>query len=112
MSVCMIRFILFLIIFMPGLVFSESPTGFGGVATNLMEPVIVLSDFVSSTAIIIGAIFIFSSFLKYLQYRVNPLAVPISTVVFLLICGIVLVLLPLTYKLVYSLPPYQTEFRP
>ena len=113
----MLRFfsyiLFFIIILISSLVCAEEMSGFGGMAKSMMEPVNILSDFVSSVALILGIMFIFGSFIKYLQYRVNPLAVPISTVVFLLICGIVLVLLPLAYKLAYTVPPsYQVEHKP
>ena len=67
----------------------------GKVAENLMEPVGLLADFVQTGCFIIGASFVFASLIKYFEYRRSPLMVPISTVVFLLIAGIVLILLPL-----------------
>lgn len=66
----------------------------GRVAENLMEPVGLLADFVQTGCFIIGASFIFASLIKYFEHRRSPLMVHISTVVFLLIAGIVLVLLP------------------
>lgn len=69
-------------------------TGLGQVARNLMEPVGLFADFVHSACIIIGAAFLFAAFIKYIEHRRSPLMVPISTVIFLLIAGIVLILLP------------------
>jgi hypothetical protein len=46
-----------------------------------------------------GLTCLFASFLKYLQHRVNPIASPLSTVVMLFIMALVLILLPLAYKL-------------
>lgn len=98
--------VLSLIWFVPSLVFADDgPAGIGAVATNLMGPVSFLSDIINTGAVATGTAFIFGSVIKYMQYRNNPLAVPISTPVFLLIMGIVLVLLPLAYKLAYDVPP-------
>src|SRR5579872_564418 len=98
---------LFIILsFCPVMVFAEV-SGIGDFATSLMEPVSILSGFINSGAIIIGFFFIFGSIVRYIQYRQNPLAVPLSNVVLLLILGIVLLLLPLSYKLVYDAPPYK-----
>lgn len=76
--------------------------GIGGVANNLMEPVTILANFIGTIAIIIGISFLFAAFVKYMQHRVNPLAVPISTVVLLLVMGICLLLIPFLYKLTTS----------
>lgn len=79
--------------------------GIGEVAQNMLEPVTMASKAVSDGAIVIGSACLFSSFLKYRQYRVNHLAVPISTVFLLLVAGIVLICLPLIYKLTeYGIP--------
>jgi CDP-diglyceride synthetase len=85
---------------------SKAPPSFGGMANSLMEPIILLSDFLGTAAITIGAGCLFGSFLKYTQYRVNPLAAPLSNVFTLLIMGFVLVCLPLAYKLTESGIPY------
>jgi hypothetical protein len=71
-----------------------SRTGLGGVAQNLMEPVTFFSDFIQSGCFLIGGSFVFASIIKYFEHRRSPLMVPISTVVFLLIAGIILILLP------------------
>ncbi len=73
--------------------------GAGKVAENLMEPVSILANFIGSMSIIIGISCLFASFLKFMQNRVNPLMSPISTVIMLFIMGIVLLCLPLAYKL-------------
>ena len=76
--------------------------GIGGIAYNLIGPVEVVASFLSGMAIIIGLTCLFGAFVRYMQYRVNPLAHPISTVVTLLILGVLLLLLPLIYKLTES----------
>jgi hypothetical protein len=68
--------------------------GFGAVAQNVMEPVTLLSQFVSAACYLIGGSFLFASIIKYIEHRRSPLMVPISTVVFLFIGGLLLVLLP------------------
>jgi hypothetical protein len=73
--------------------------GAGKVADNLMEPVSILANFIGSMSIVVGISCLFACFLKYMQHRVNPLVAPISTVVMLLVMGIILLCLPLAYKL-------------
>lgn len=103
-------------LFLPGLLFAAEvpPTkvtsppavpGIGGIAGNLLEPVSILTDFVTSISLIIGVMFMFVAFMKYMQHRKNPLAVPINNVVFLVIFGVILILLPLSYKLDVETPP-------
>jgi hypothetical protein len=75
---------------------AKQATGLGMVAQNMLEPVGLMSDFVHSACFLIGGSFIFASIVKYIEHRRSPLMVPISTVIFLLIAGIVLVLLPFT----------------
>lgn len=72
----------------------QRPTGIGGMANNMMDPVGLFSDFVYTGCIVIGGSFVFASIVKYFEHRRSPLMVPISTVVFLLIAGILLLLLP------------------
>ena len=78
---------------------AKKQAGIGLVAINMMEPVSLMSDFVNSACFIIGGSFLFATIIKYIEHRRSPLMVPISTVVFLLIAGIVLVLLPFVYML-------------
>jgi len=72
----------------------REPTGVGGVANSMMDPVTLFSDIVYTGCIVIGAAFVFASLIRYIEHRRNPLMVNMSTVVFLLIAGIVLLLLP------------------
>lgn len=91
-------------LFTPGVVFALS---LGSIAENLLEPVSILADFVNGASLIIGVCLLFASFFRYMRHRVNPLAAPISTVVVLLILGIVLLFLPLAYELTGSkISPY------
>ena len=85
---------------------TNSSEGLGEVADNLMQPVSIVSGFLSGMAIVIGMACLFGSFVRYMQYRVNPLANPISTVITLLVLGILLLLLPLIYKLTESGIPF------
>ena len=97
------RIILILTLFcLPALAMATTQlhgVGAGKVADNMMEPVSILTNFIGSMSIIIGISCLFASFLKFMQNRVNPLVSPISTVIMLLIMGIVLLCLPLAYKL-------------
>lgn len=92
---------------MPIMAFAESRnTGLGGVALNLMEPVGLFSDFVHTGCILIGGSFLFASIIKYFEHRRSPTMVPISTVIFLLIAGIILILLPFLSLLTEHGLPY------
>lgn len=73
---------------------SSEPLGLGKVAENLMEPVGLLSDFVHTACFGIGIAFVFTSLIKYIEHRRSPMMVPIGTVVFLLIAGVLLILMP------------------
>lgn len=85
---------------------SNTGEGLGDLAGNLMEPVSIVSGFLSGMSIIIGLTCLFGSFVRYMQYRVNPLANPIGTVITLLVLGLLLLLLPLIYKLTESGVPF------
>jgi hypothetical protein len=73
--------------------------GLGAVADNLMQPVQLATNFIAIMSTVVGISCLFASFIKYTQHRINPLAVPISVVVLLLLMGIILLSLPLIYKL-------------
>ena len=75
----------------------QKPAGFGLVALNMLEPVGLMNDFVNTACFVLGIGFIFAACIKYFEHRRSPLMVPISTVVFLLIAGGVLMLLPFAY---------------
>lgn len=105
----MFRFAFLIVIFIslliPGFVLADNSTDMGALAENLMEPAAMLSEFISNGAIVIGITFLFASVIKYFRYRENPMAVPISDVVFLFIFGVLLICLPVAYKLLYTTPP-------
>lgn len=85
-----------------------SPTaqGFGDIASNMLEPVGILSDFIGTASIIVGMCAIFAGFFRYMEYRKNPLVSPISTVILLIVIGVILVSLPFIYRLTESGIPY------
>lgn len=89
----------------PILSFAAKNSGIGGVATNIMDPVSVLTNFVHSACLLLGGIFIFAGIIKYFEHRRSPTMVTMSTVVFLFIAGIVLILLPaISYLKTYGIP--------
>ncbi len=88
------------------LAYSTGGTGLGGVAVNMMEPVTLVSDFVDTGCIVVGIGFLIASIVKYIEHRRSPLMVPISTVIFLLVAGIVLVLMPFLSVFTESGIPY------
>ena len=94
------------------IVFAAPPVGIGSVANNLLGPVSFLSDFLYTTCFIIGGSFIFASIVKYFDHKRNPLAVPMSTVVFLLIAGCALLVLPFANFIIHHGLPYSLFTRP
>jgi len=99
------RLILLLLICLPVLAAAQ-PTGFGGVANNMMTPVSVVSDFVNSACMLVGGCFIFASVVKFFEHKRSPMMVTMSTVVFLFIAGVVLILLPFVYILTEGGSPF------
>ncbi len=96
-----------LLCFLPAVTWAQNNGGgLGGVALNLMEPVTFFSDFVQTGCIVIGGAFLFASVIKYFEHKRSPLMVPMSTVVFLVVAGCVLLLLPLITYLTENGVPY------
>lgn len=93
----MCNFILKLILLgIPVLAFAvDRNVGLGGVATTLMDPVHLASNFLHAACYIIGGAFLFASIIKYFEHRRSPMMVTMSTIVFLLIAGLVLIAIPL-----------------
>ncbi len=104
-TVSLVKVLLMLLLFClaPSAVLAAQDTGIGQIAIGLMEPVGILTDFVSSASLIIGAAFIFSSIIRYRQHRVNPLAMPISTVILLFVMGVLLIVLPIAFRLTVNI---------
>jgi hypothetical protein len=73
---------------------AAQPTGIGSVAENMLDPLGLISDFVYMACFTLGASFLFAAIVKYFDHRRSPLMVPISTVIFFFVAGILLLLLP------------------
>ena len=95
-----ILFLLNLFIPLPVLAEDAAPSGFGAKANELMQPIGVLGDAITNICLILGIMFLFGAFLRYRLYRVNPLAAPLSTVIFLFILAFLLLSLPFLHYLV------------
>ncbi len=85
---------------------TDSGKGIGQVAQNLLEPVGFMSDMVQTGCFVIGLSFIFAAIIKYFEHKRSPLMVPISTVVFLAIAGLVLIGLPFLSLFLNTAVPY------
>lgn len=84
---------------------ADKSLSLGKVASNLMDPVTVVMQFVHTACVIIGSAFLFAALIKYIEHRRSPTMVPISTVLFLLIAGVILIALPLiSYVSAYGFP--------
>lgn len=70
---------------------------FGEVAANMTQPIEVVTGFVSVGCLIIGVACLFASLVKYFEHRRSPLHVPFSKVVWLIIIGLLLLILPFAY---------------
>jgi len=79
-----------------------SEAGLTNVVDNLMVPITLAVGFMSTASLIVGMTCVFASFVRYRQHRSNPLAHPIGTVLALLGAGLVLLFLPLIYRLTES----------
>lgn len=66
----------------------------GHIAQNLLGPVTLFSDIVQTGCFVIGGAFLFAAVIKYFEHKRSPLMTPISTVIFLFIAGLALVLIP------------------
>lgn len=75
-------------------------TGIGGVADQLMGPVGLFSDFIYTACFVLGGSFLLASIIKYIDHRRSPLFVPISTVIFLIVAGLILIALPFAHILI------------
>jgi hypothetical protein len=90
----------------PFIAHAAKTSGLGEFAEDLLEPVAILSDFISTAALILAICSLFSALLRYMQYRVNPMAAPLSSVIFLFIMGLALLAIPFLYKLTGGGIPY------
>ena len=93
------------ILWLPCVALAKPITGIGEVAGELLGPTNVIADFFSDGSIILGVVSLFGAFVRYMQHRVNPLAVPIGSVIMVFLLGILLVCLPFTYLLFGSTAP-------
>lgn len=102
----LIYLIYVLLLPLPGTLLAQSgEEGLGDVADNILQPISVFSNFLGTICLVIGGSFLFASIIKYFEHRRSPLTVPMSTVVFLFIAGIILVCLPFLYILTgYGVP--------
>lgn len=66
---------------------------FGEIATNVYEPVTFILKLVRAVSIICGVGLVLGSFLRYLEYRRNPVNVHLTMVIFSLLFGVALIIL-------------------
>lgn len=96
MKTYILRFLIVSFIFsIMGVVVAAPQQGVGQFANEMVEPVGLVGKFITTASIMIGVGCLFGSFLRYSQYRVNPLAAPISSVIILLVLGLVSLALPM-----------------
>lgn len=86
-----------IIFFISQAAYATNDLSLGAVAQNITEPIEIVSAFVSVACLIVGVACLFACVVKYFEHRRSPLAVPISTVIWLLIIGLLLLALPFAY---------------
>lgn len=91
-----------LVCFIPLIASAETQSGIGQIAENIMVPVNIVTQLASGASIAVGITFLFACLIRYFEYRRNPLAHPLGTVLTLLIIGLVLLGLPFVYRLAES----------
>jgi hypothetical protein len=69
--------------------------GVGEFANEMVEPIGLVASLITTGSIMIGIGCLFGAFLRYSQYRINPLAAPIGSVILLVVLGLVLLALPM-----------------
>lgn len=72
-------------------------SGYGGVATNILEPVTAFSNFMAVFCLAAGAAFLFAGFMRYWEHVRNSQHVTLGSVIFLLLVGVCLMLIPFSY---------------
>jgi len=94
--------IIALIMVMPVVALADQSgvTGIGGLASVFVDPVNTVTGFLSISSFIIGATCLFSGLLRFFQYRINPLANPLSTVITLFIIGTLLIIFPFFFDII------------
>lgn len=75
---------------------TPSPT-IGEFATSLMEPVSILNKFMNTACMMLGIMCLFSALLRYMQYRVNRVAMPLGSVMLMFVLGLLFLALPFVY---------------
>ena len=76
-------------------IFAAQSLGIGDVATNMMEPVSLFSNFINTSCLILGVTFLLTSLLKYLEYRRTHMHISLGTIWFFFTTGTFLIILPL-----------------
>ncbi|MFN3233948.1 MAG: hypothetical protein ACE365_00855 [Gammaproteobacteria bacterium] len=71
---------------------------YGTVTGNVLNMAKTLSGFINTVFFILGAGFLMMAFVQYNQHRKNPIQVPISRVIVLVLLGLVFLLITLIAK--------------
>jgi|LakMenEpi03Aug12_release.lakeMendotaPanAssembly.Ray.scaffolds.fasta_scaffold501740_2 hypothetical protein len=66
--------------------------GLGNIASSIYEPISVVIRLVRAVSITCGVGLILGGFLRYIDYRRNPVAVRLSAVIFMFLFGIALII--------------------
>lgn len=100
------KYLIAILSLIPAIAIAAPPSGIGGMAVSMMDPVTVFSDFLNTACILMGIIFFVASILKFMEHKRSPLMVPMSTVIFLFIASLVLLAIPLLTLVMPNAVPY------
>lgn len=89
------RIILFCILLTTLYSFNATAGGFGDVALNVFEPVSVIIQLIRGVSIICGVGLLLGGILRFIEHRRNPMQVRLSTVIFMFIFGVGLIIVGL-----------------
>lgn len=80
----------------------------GDAAVNLLEPVLIVTQFMYLIYVVLGTTFVMASVIKFFERRINPLGITIMQIIFLFIAGVFMLALP--YLLEHSQEGWVGEF--
>lgn len=76
---------------------------FGDLANAFLNPVGFFGNLIAMIGLVGGIAFLFAALIRYMRYRVNPLASPVSTVWWYILLGLLLLCLPILNKILPTL---------
>jgi|GEM_PF-1260418 hypothetical protein len=73
--------------------------GLGDISRNALVPLDFLRHIFNIASILLGVFLLLNALMRYFRHRQNPHEAPLSTVIVLALCGILLIVIPVAYRL-------------